>query len=368
MGRSETRFLRGLLVAALAASLLFVPDAGSAQKKGKAKKAEAAEAAPPPAPAPAPADDTQAQARVHYSNGKILYEKGSYADAMAEFQLAYDLKPHPSVLKSIAECKIQMGDIAGAIATFEKFLADPEATKKEVVEAKIAELKGMMARVEITSDPAGASLMIDGAATDKVTPATIELAPGEHHVVLNTDGFQPLEKSLILGKGEQGRIAVSFAVEGTPTTPPAEPSIADPFADGATPAPADANVENESEGPPAAFWIAAAVAGVGLVSGTVFGTMALGDEKDFEDKKETDPYATGELNDIKDSGERNGIIADVSFGVAAAAAVVGVVVLVVHNRKGGAEKADAGKTARRRIDFAPVATGEAVGMATAVSF
>jgi len=371
MGRSKTRFLKELLVAAIAVSFMTLPGAGYAQKakgkgKGKAKKADAAETASAEQAAAPAAEDPQARAREHYSNGKALYEKGSYADAMAEFQTAYDLKPHPSVLKSIAECKVQMGDIPGAIAIFEKYLADPAAAKKEDVEAKVAELKGMMTRVEITSEPAGASVMVDGAATDKVTPATFELSPGEHRVVLNVDGYQPLEKSLTLSKGEQGKVAVNFAAEGTSTAPATETALVDPFATDSSAAPAQGGeVENESEGPPAAFWIAAAVAGVGLVSGTVFGSLALGDQNDFDDKKKTNPNDRAGLQDIKDSGERNAIIADVSFGLAAAAAVVGVVVLVVHNKKGG-EKADA--SAKSRFNFVPVATGEAVGMTTAVSF
>jgi hypothetical protein len=43
------------------------------------------------------------------------------------------------------------------------------------------------------------------------------------------------------------------------------------------------------------------------------------------------------------------------------------VVLVVHHKKGGGEKADAGKTARR-VEVVPLATGDMVGMSTAVSF
>jgi hypothetical protein len=370
MGRSKIRFLKGLLVVALATALTVFPDTGWAQKgkgkgKGKAKKAEAAETTTAEQPAAPPAEDVQAKAREHYSNGKALYEKGSFADAMAEFQIAYDLKPHPSVLKSIAECKVQMGDIPGAIAMFEKFLADPISTKKEDVQAKVAELKAMMARVDVTSAPNGASVMIDGAATDKVTPATIELAPGEHHIVLNVDGYQPLEKGLTLAKGERGKIDVDFAKDGTSTAPKTDTALVDPFATDSS-APPKGKIESESAGPPAGFWIAAAVAGVGLVSGTVFGTLALGDEKDFQDKKDATPVDRGDLKDIKDSGERNGIIADVSFGVAAAAAVVGVIVLLTHKK--GEEKADAGASAGARVNVVPVATGDAVGMTTAVSF
>jgi hypothetical protein len=375
MGRSNIRVLGELLFIALAITLLALPDSALAQKgkgkKGKGKKADAAETAaaekaaqPPPA---APVDEAQAKAKEHYTNGKALYEKGNYADAMAEFQTAYDLKPHPSVLKSIGECKVQIGDIPGAIAIYEKYVEDPAATKKDEVSTKIIELKGMMAKVDLSSVPTGAGITVDGAVTDKVTPTTIELTPGEHTIVLNSDGYEPLEKPLTLAKGEKKQLAIDFAAEGKSTTGE-EPALVDPFADegGATPA-EGGQIESEKEGPPAAFWIAAAVAGVGLVSGTVFGTMALGDEDDFNQKAKqpNSPGRNSALNDIKDSGERNAIIADVSFGIAAAAAVVGVIILLTDK---GDEKAEADTPTARRVQIVPVATGNAVGMSTAVSF
>jgi tetratricopeptide (TPR) repeat protein len=370
MGRSNTRFLRGLLLAALAVGLLALPEPGFAQKgkgKGKGKKADAAETATKPESAPAPAaDDAQVKAKEHYTNGKALYEQGKYADAMAEFQTAYDLKPHPSVLKSIGECKVQIGDIPGAVATFEKYLADPAATKKDEVQAKITEIKAMMAQVEISSEPKGAGITIDGSVTDKVTPATIELTPGEHAIVLNSEGYEPLEKPLTLAKGARSKVAIDFAKEGKSTKAVTETALVDPFAEEGGAAPAEGGaIENEKEGPPAAFWIAAAVAGVGLVSGTVFGTMALGDEDDFNQKKKANPDETKDLSNIKDSGERNAIIADVSFGVAAAAAIVGVIILLTDKVD---EKIEAGAATARRVQVVPVATGNAVGLSTAVSF
>jgi hypothetical protein len=58
--------------------------------------------------------------------------------------------------------------------------------------------------------------------------------------------------------------------------------------------------------------------GVGLVSGTVFGTLALNDEEAYKKTPTTEK---------RDAGRRDATIADVSFGVAVAAAVVGAVIL-----------------------------------------
>ena len=42
--------------------------------------------------------------------------------------------------------------------------------------------------LKITSFPAGANITIDGAAVNKVTPATISLAVGDHNVVISIPG------------------------------------------------------------------------------------------------------------------------------------------------------------------------------------
>lgn len=324
MGVNTKNFITRLLVIAAFGAIGVAPLTGAAQ------------------------DDDQLKAREFYQQGKELYDAGKFVESLEAFQSAYDTKPHPVVLKSIAECQVQLLDIKAAIATLEKYLADPTPTDKPEVEQRLAAVRKELASVEITSVPEGAGVMLGGSVTGLVTPATIELNPGDHEVVLNLDDWEPLLKSITLTGGEHGRLDIDFDREGTPAMPDEE-TLADPFGEYAT-APL---IETGTEGPPAAFWVAAAVAGVGLISGTVFGTMALGDEDDF--KKSGD-------EDIKKSGERNAIIADVSFGVAAAAAIVGAVILITN--KGEAEV----DMAKARFDVHPVATGDHLGVSTSLYF
>jgi hypothetical protein len=333
MGAIFRLLLRGLLLAAVTGAVTAAPAGALAQEDATA--------------------DTKDKARTHYTKGKELYEAGNYAEAMVEFQAAYDAKPHPTVLKSVAECKVQVGDIPGAIAVFEKYLANPASTKKPEVEKRLAEVKAMLVTLEITTEPAGAGVVLDGETTGKTTPATIELGPGDHEVVLNAEGFEPLTKQVTLKQGEQAKLEVNLDEEGIPAAPPPEPGgLVDPFAE--EEGGEEAEIEEDTGGPPPAFWVCAAVAGVGLVSGTVFGTMALGDEED---------YKNNPTDDIKESGERNAIIADVSFGVAAAAAIVGAVILFTDS-----DDEDEETTAKSNWNVVPVAGGDAVGVSTTVTF
>jgi len=326
-------WLRGALLAAIAAAATVAPTAALGQGE--------------------PTADAKDQAREHYTNGKALYEEGKFAEALEEFQAAYDAKPHPTVLKSVAECQVQVGDITGAIETFEKYLADPASTKKEAIETRLAEVKAMLGTIDVSTEPEGAGIVLDGDTTGKVTPTTIDTGPGDHELVLNAEGFEPLTKTVSVKTGETTELKVNFDEEGIPATPADSDLLADPFAEGGE----EEEVEEESDGPPAAFWVCAAVAGVGLVSGTVFGTMALGDEEDYESNPE---------DDIKESGERNAIIADVSFGVAAAAAIVGAVILFTAG--GDDEEAEGSAEAKSKWTVSPVAGDETIGVSTSVTF
>ena len=65
-----------------------------------------------------------------------LFDAQKYKDALAEFRTAYELAPLPELLFNIARCQEYLEDIAGAIRTYDQFLATvaPSLDKKEVTE------------------------------------------------------------------------------------------------------------------------------------------------------------------------------------------------------------------------------------------
>jgi len=337
-------FLKSLLFVVVAFSFALAPNICLAKKKNKDGEAKATVVTKA-------STDEQAAAREHYSNGKTAYDSNDFSTALDEFQAAYDIKPHPTVLRSIAECMLQTGDIQGAIKNFEKYLDDPEASQKEEVKERLEEAHGMRGTVELTSTPAGAGILIDGSVSDKVTPVTIELLPGEHEITFNLNEQPPIVKSVEVKEGEVSLLNADFEVDDVNGR-----QLIDPFA--GEDDTAEAKIEKESEGPPPAFWAAAAIAGVGLISGTIFGTMALGAEDDYK----KDPTNA----DTKDNGERSALISDISFGVALTSAIVGTVILVAGSSdKDESASADSAAT---KITVAPIAGGGTVGVATTITF
>jgi serine/threonine protein kinase len=73
------------------------------------------------------------------------------------------------------------------------------AGKPARVETKLSE---SLLSASLNSDPAGATIEVDGKATGKVTPSTFSLQKGDHTFVFRKDGFQELSKKVTLKEGD----------------------------------------------------------------------------------------------------------------------------------------------------------------------
>lgn len=352
MAVSRVRELETVILSVLLMISLLITSEVMAQKKKRKGNKESGKAAALEKNEAASTADSQSLARQRYSKGKSFYEEGKFEEALIEFQAAYDSKPHPTVLKSIAECQVQTGDISGAVATLEKYVASEGITDKAAVEARIAEIQEETpSTVKITSEPPGAKIAVAGVDTGEVTPATLTLNPGEYAVELSLDGMDPVQKNITVVQGEETAVDIQMDAGTQPVEETPQEVVIDPFEGEEPLLNEEPEIDAEDSGPPKAFWALAAVTGAALVSGTVFGTMALGDEDDY--KKEPTQAK-------KEAGRRDAILADVSFGIAGAAAIVGTIILVTHLKKSNSESA--------RLRVLPVATQQEVGLSAALEF
>ena len=77
--------------------------------------------------APARADDsrtTKREADRHFKSGVALADEGKYAEALAEFERAYEIAPHPLVLYNIAGCHRELSQYAEAVKFYRRFLEE----------------------------------------------------------------------------------------------------------------------------------------------------------------------------------------------------------------------------------------------------
>lgn len=136
----------------------------------------------------------QERAQAHFERATELYAEGRYQEALEEYQQAHELVPHPSALFNMARCYENLGEFPEALAHYRESLAGTEdETERADIERRINTILQHPVRVFITSEPAGAQVLVDAreAPEPSPTPTAVELVPGPHRVILTAEGYQP---------------------------------------------------------------------------------------------------------------------------------------------------------------------------------
>lgn len=318
-----------------------------ATTKGATPKTTSADGQAAGAPATeqiGPSAEQQAQARSAFEAGKKAYDAGDYVTAEAEFKKAYELIPIPHAEYWIAaSVDKQNKDAAATVAAYELFLSNPGAShvgEDKVAESKarVAELKKTLpAKYTFTTTTPGATVTVDDGAKSGTTPFTVELTPGTHKVHTEQPGYESATAEIVVEGGslvEQPLALTQLAVQDDPAAaapppPPPEPRSKVPA------------------------YVTLGLGAAGLISGTVFGILAL-DAKSQYDSNPTSEKA--------DEVERNALIADMSFGVALTLGITGIVLLT-----SGDEPEQAAATAGRLV-VAPYASHTGGGAAAHLTF
>jgi tetratricopeptide (TPR) repeat protein len=90
--------------------------------------------------APARADDA-VTAREHYQKGTSNYDLGRYADAIKEFEAAYEIKNDPALLYNLAQSHRLAGNSEQALHFYRTYLRYvPKAPNRAEIESRIAQL------------------------------------------------------------------------------------------------------------------------------------------------------------------------------------------------------------------------------------
>jgi tetratricopeptide (TPR) repeat protein len=293
--------------------------------------------------APASARADEGTARAHYASGRAYYDQGRYEDALREFEEALRAAPDAQkglMVFNVAQVQERLGRIEEAVASFQRYLAlVPDAEDRASVEARVQTLQARLTETGIllTASEEGARVFVDGQESG-TTPLAgpIRVAPGSHELRVEKEGFRPFRLRVSVEAGRSVETEVTLvAVERREAPPPPPPA---PTRSGWRLLP----------------WVVAGVAGVAIIGGTIFGVLALGESDAANDEKEGDLDLYDEASS---SAETWALLADVSFGVGAAAAVGAVVLFLVT---GGEESSVPPSGAALRVT--PLATGRAVGL------
>jgi hypothetical protein len=321
---------------------------------------------------PTPTAEQRARARELYGEGQRQFAAHAYTEALAAFEGAYAQVPNPVVLLGVASAQEQLGQRVEARATLERYLRErADAPDRAEISARIAALpSGPVAvappatgTIHVACTPSGAAIELDGHAAG-TSPTDLTVPAGPHELRLTLAGYAPISRTVAVTAGSTVDVSVELASEadvaavGTDTSDEMSEDAAfgdegdesGDEAEEATP-PEEAPVSTD---PSAGVWVTTAIAGVALVTGTVFGFLALSRQSDF-DAMPTRAAA--------DEGEAFALVADLSFGIAAAAGITAIVLYATER-----PSAPAADTTAASLRFVPVASPTGGGAVISASF
>ncbi len=156
----------------------------------------------------------------HFKNGVSLYREGKHREALAEFERANELAPHPLVLYNIAITYRAMSQYDQALHYLERFRDEGKKVGKKQLERglqELAELEALVARVEVTTEPAGAQIAVADQHKG-VTPLPTELilGPGRHVISATLTGYQPAKREVQLASGDRVKVVIQMSAVPAP--------------------------------------------------------------------------------------------------------------------------------------------------------
>ena len=192
---------RAILIALLAAS---VPAYAKEPKKSSAEQKEADR---------------------HFKAGVALFKEGKFKEALAEFERAYEIAPHPLVLYNIAGCHRELSSYGEAIRFYERFLKEGKgqvpATRLTTAQTELDAILARIARITVViPGPPYATLILDGNPLGTMpVPMPLVLPPGEHKIVAKADGYKDAERTLRVASGDEAEISLTLSESPKETTP-----------------------------------------------------------------------------------------------------------------------------------------------------
>ncbi|MBK6459853.1 MAG: hypothetical protein IPF92_02425 [Myxococcales bacterium] len=283
--------------------------------------------------------ETSAEVNVIFKRGVEAYKEADFRAAAAEFRRAYEASKHDyRVLYNIAQCEYQLTNYVGALAAFERFLADGggkvKDDKRGEVAGEIAKLKARIATLTVQLTPATAQLSIDGEAVKADEP--IKLNPGGHKLEATAPGFQRGLAQVDVTGGDARTVTLALVA-----VPPPKPVVV---------------VAPPREPPRPVSWTAPvvgyAVTG-GLAAGTiVFAVLTQGKATDLADEKRLATADPARLKSLDSGVGTSALVTDIFLGATLVAA--GVSVYLTVRALGAAEPRKTGEAGN------PGKTGEAL--------
>jgi len=262
--------------------------------------------------------------------GVQLADQGKCPEAIEKLSRAESLYHAPTILGRLGECQVAVGQIVLGTENLNRVVREqlpanaPKAFRAaQERAAKVLETAlPRIAHLTVNVEPPDAKPSVTVAGTP--VPAALvgverPTDPGKHEVVATAPGYLEARTEVELGEGAHQAVTLKLVADPSVAVAPPPPVT--------SPAPvnaAEATADTSGGGGKTLAFVMLGVGGVGLATGGVTGFLALQKKGDLDCPDKT---CTGSQADELDSANTLALVSTIGFGVGAAAAVVGVVLL-----------------------------------------
>jgi hypothetical protein len=159
------------------------------------------------------ADVDVARARALDQQGVRAYREERYNDAIRFFEESLKVGGPPSEIWNIAKCHVHMDEPEEGAKYIEQYLDQKGLSPADRAEAEqqLREIQHRHSILSVESSPAGATVYLEGRRWAGVTPATIDIAPGDHKLTIEAAGHDAVERSITAKYGRAVIVDVHLA-------------------------------------------------------------------------------------------------------------------------------------------------------------
>lgn len=163
--------------------------------------------AEPKRPADGEPESRVERAQAEFERGVALFEHHDLAGALAAFEQAYELQPHPELLYNIGVVQLELGDSAAATRSLARYLVEGgdevSARRRREVESHLEVLAGRVGRLLVRCDVDGAVVRVDGESVG-TTPfdEPVVLNPGTRRVAVSAPGHVESHDTVVVVAGQ----------------------------------------------------------------------------------------------------------------------------------------------------------------------
>ncbi|MEN0066785.1 MAG: PEGA domain-containing protein [Myxococcota bacterium] len=152
--------------------------------------------------------DLAEEAQLHFTLGLQAYKARQFPTALAHLLQSNRLAPNSNTAFNVALCYDRLAQPAQAWRFYAASLQQNENDRD--AEAAMARLAPLIGRLSIDSDPPGARVFVERRDLGErgTTPLVLALRPGAHKILVERDGFVPVEFDRELAAGDADSVAV----------------------------------------------------------------------------------------------------------------------------------------------------------------